>query len=654
MTLRGNPRIDAPSVARVVALHAALLLVGLWLFFGAAVLSGLRELPSDDLDGSLNNLLLEQGALWARGETRGGFLDLPGYFPVTGTRALTETDFAALPLYASFRALGAGTDAASVSTWACWLAALYAVVAVGLRRTLGASHLACSLGGFLVAFGSPRAAHFSHQQLYLQAPVVLALLALADLVPRACRRDDGRLLAIGAIAAAAQAYACLYLAWMTAAVLLIGLAVALALPDCRRSLSSFVRATGPGLVGAAIAALVLIAPLALAWSSAQRALLGPTPPEIALVLPSAASWLHSGWDARVWGWTTRILGAEALPSEWEQRLGVGLVTTVLVFGGFWSARNQAWGRWLAATLILTVALSTRWPGGFSPWPAIAGLLPGGEQVRAVPRLALVLLLPAAVGVALAIDRLRAGRWRRWVPLLGALVVLEQAHPAPSHDQAGARIRQDALVAALPADCSVFHLSALEIAADRTLERHAGTYRVDAMWAALRSGRRSVAGYASHDPADFRLWFTRAETLDELYWHGRELARWLRASGASEGVCWLTVTEHDRSYSPLALVRLPTATVSAADPIDCRIADAWTAARALARAENRLLSDDFESGRLTVWIVKTGPSASAPDRSAFASPVDWRAPSAAESEAFGPLCRWLRAGVLGLSPPVPEV
>ena len=74
------------------------------------------------------------------------------------------------------------------------------------------------------------------------------------------------------------------------------------------------------------------------------------------------SWLYRGWQP--------ALGY--IPMEHEQRIGMGVVTTVLFLAGLWWQRRRpavlAMGLFVAALFFL----STQWGPAFRPWRALAG------------------------------------------------------------------------------------------------------------------------------------------------------------------------------------------------------------------------------------------------------------------------------------------
>src|SRR5206468_5737674 len=108
---------------------------------------------------------------------------------------------------------------------------------------------------------------------------------------------------------------------------------------------------------------------------------------------------------------------------------------------------------------LTMALlAMEWPGGFSLWRAVYLYVPGASALRAVSRIGVALVLPAALGLALVVDELvrapriapsrtavtlrRRDRVRRAfvTVLLIAAVVAEQVQESRWYDKSEGRTR----------------------------------------------------------------------------------------------------------------------------------------------------------------------------------------------------------------------
>src|SRR5262249_25460216 len=153
------------------------------------------------------------------------------------------------------------------------------------------------------------------------------------------------------------------------------------------------------------------------------------------------NWLYG----RVW----RHLGFAEMPFEGAKRLGVGLATTILAVYGLLRERDQPGVRVLLVCSGALIVLATMLPGGHSLWRILYDFLPGAKAIRAVGRIAFVLLIPASIGVAFVFDRasqrLPAVVWM----LLAALVVLEQGQTMPSYDKKGARAEVERIARQIP-------------------------------------------------------------------------------------------------------------------------------------------------------------------------------------------------------------
>src|SRR5262249_14265849 len=112
------------------------------------------------------------------------------------------------------------------------------------------------------------------------------------------------------------------------------------------------------------------------------------------------------------------------------------------------------------------------------------------------RIGLLLLLPASVGVALALQRCR----HRWVAAALALAcVLEQGRLVPAFSKEANRERVQQVVEQVPPDCQAFLYFPVG-----PKEPSGGTVfqNLDAMWAELATGRPTLNGYSGCNPPDW--------------------------------------------------------------------------------------------------------------------------------------------------------
>jgi hypothetical protein len=108
-----------------------------------------------------------------------------------------------------------------------------------------------------------------------------------------------------------------------------------------------------------------------------------------------------------------------------------------------------------------------------------------------------LLVPASVGLALHLDRPRAGRARWLAFALAALALAEQGQRLGAYDKAAKRADVAALASRIPTTCGAFFYAPSPGRPDYETQ-------LDAMWAALERGIPTVNGYSSNFPRGWEL------------------------------------------------------------------------------------------------------------------------------------------------------
>lgn len=539
---------------------AAALLLGLAataFFFRIELASGFASAKGPHVDDRQVHWTLEWIARCLQRDTIcASFWDPPIFFPARATLTLADPVAATGALYAVPRAFGAPPFPAFVATQITLTLAAFGAAFWLLRGRLGASTAAAAVGAFLFALGAPVAAQIDHPQLLARWPLPLLLGALLGLLeePEPARRR--RLWALAAAAWATQAWSALNLVWL-ASLLIVGFALtALLLPATRQQLARNWRSDLPAAAVSAGAALLAAWPLLRRMLAAEARVGGARYPEQWLAFtPQPESWLNVGNHNWIWGSLSGWAPIRDLPYPWEHQLGVGLVTTAACLGGV----ALAWRRPALRALFLACAgvlfVSLRWPGGATLWSVVHEYWPGAGSVRATGRLALVLLAPAAIALALALDRLLALGSRRHIAfgLLAAAVLLEQQRSFDAVPVAAAERRSERIAALVPADCPAFFWS------PRTwgLGLTAAETQLDAMWAALELGKPTVNGYTSYAPVG---WYG-------LHEHGlasREqrtslrnfLSYWAAWSGLPAGeICWVLTRQGTDGLEPAGLERV---------------------------------------------------------------------------------------------------
>jgi hypothetical protein len=518
----------------------ALLVFGLALWFFPLLVSGGARLPGGPHDPRHLNWVLEWHYLCATSDpTCESWLSPPVFFPVESTLASTDLMLAQAPPYVAARLFGFGPELAHQATIGLFLVCGFVAGSWFLSRILGAPPALAGLGAFLFAFGAPRSAQVSHPQLvaFFALPLVLGGLALALGIGEPARppRRSGWLLAAVAFAflfAASANLAWLFLFWLT----LVALA-ALAVPLCRKALLGALRRDFAVVVAAALLLMALTLPLLQLYGDAKASFGAATgfEEQVRPLLPRPASWIRLGPGS----WEGGLLPdfGTSLALRWEHALGAGFVTLLLCLAGAALGWGDPWGRALALGSGLAIFAVTSWPGGVEIWRTVHAVVPGAASVRAVGRIALVLLLPAAIALV-ALWKARAGALPPLaVAALGLIVVLEQGRDVADRAAGPLRARVEAIARAVPESCDAWFASIEGGPANPTL------YQINALWATLANGKPTLNGYTSYPPRDWPLWKARLTSPEEVETQRLALRSWIeRWRLADREICWIRERE----------------------------------------------------------------------------------------------------------------
>ena len=510
------------------------------LAFHPMLLSGLDRMQADPGDSRFNNYILEHGYLWLKGvPLHREFWNPPIFYPQPNTAGYSDILLGVAPFYWMWRAAGFPADTA-FQLWMLTVSSLnYLATYLLLRKCLRCTPFGAALGAFLFAFASSRVAQIGHQQLLPQFFTIVAVYALFqafELHAAGRSRLAGSLWVLLFFAAfTAQLYSGYYQGWFLAVGIGIAAGWALVLPDYRTTFLALVRTHLVVLgIGLAASALVL-APMAIHYVEASATVGRRHFLDAYNTMPGWSSWLNMGSDSWLYGWAAGASGLSMVQFEHEQRLGIGLLTSVAVFVGLFRARERPFVRILFLSA-LAVAFCTSFLSHEIHWCRwYFHHFPGAYGVRVVARVGLLMLLPASVGLALFVQRLQGTR-PAWVVLgIAALVVLEQGRALPSYDKAEARAYIQSLARRIPPGCEIFFM---------TPERGStGKYNLDAMWVQLRTGVPTVNGYSGNQPPGWPFVNMSMVTEEEERTVKVALTRWLRSHRVdSRRVSWVRVPE----------------------------------------------------------------------------------------------------------------
>jgi hypothetical protein len=558
-----------------IAVPLVLGVAGLVMAYHPMLLTALDSIQTDPGDNRFLNYMLEHSLRWLLGtHLHRDFWSPPFFFPVRNVGAYSETLAGSAPFYWLWRALGLPPDT-SFQLWMFTASFLnYALWFALLRFRLGVGTVGSSFGAFLFAFGAPRLNQMSHQQLFFQAYTVASLWALAEVFAShsASRLKRLFLWLVFWLGLAGQIWSGFYLGWFLVFALGIAGCWAMVLKGLRQRFIRIIQRDAvwilvAGLVGAACLLPLFSHSLQAMQVVGMRGFGG-------LFLPEWRSWLNVGPGSWLWGWTAELPVFRPQPEE--QRLGLGWLTPLCCAAGLFHERVRAEAR-LAALVGLTLWVCvTKVPlpalvvaafacglllGGrhgirtwvlsglavlaaavaavfvtsdLVAWSMVYRLVPGAAALRAIGRAGVFLLIPASLGLAWFLERLRTQRG--WAEALGVglICLLEQGVTTPSYDKIHQRAVVGTIARQVDTRCGAFFYSPSRYEVDHW------KYHLDAMWAGLESEVPTVNGYSGWIPPGWEpLYLASVATRADTNRVSLALDAWIRANGLSgQNVCWL--------------------------------------------------------------------------------------------------------------------
>lgn len=512
--------------------------LGMWIGFGPILLSGFGAVTVKRGDPRLVNYILEHGYRWLAGHpAHPSFWDPPLFFPFTNVSAFTDVLLGAGPLYWPWRLLGFEPDVA----YLLWLVGVCAANFAGfygvLRWVFSFSRLASSAGAYLFTFGSIRMANLVHLQLFPQFWVALGFAAVVVLFD--ARSSPGRRRgAIVALAAAfvLQVYTSFYGFFFFGLLLIVASLVAVARADTREVLRETISTHWRVLVSTLVVASAALLPLAVHYWDAYL-LFGDFSLNMENV-PRVYSWFLMGPGNLLYGAIQAKGGFLSDLRHPNQSGGLGVVTLVAILGGLSLLRARGGVIVLAVATLVLMGLASSY-GEFTPWTAIRAIVPGAGGIRALGRISMVVLVPASIGLAAAVQH-TSRRWNSVAAMaLVAFMMVEQARRSAWIDIEYERGHSRAVAETVPADCGAFYLVCVGPRSCRNAQD-------EAMWTQLLTGIPTVNGRYGHFPPDFGLRQNQAKTSKERAALEEGLHRWIARNGLiREDVCWVDY----RGYAP---------------------------------------------------------------------------------------------------------
>ncbi len=443
----------------------------LWAIFAVAVLGYLMNtsgwltmIPGDLGDSRFNSVILEHLYQWVTGAVP-KLWSPRFFFPFEYTLAFSDSHFGSGWTYILFRLAGLPREqaylgwflvGAVLNFWVCWY----------VFRRLGFSVGAAAAGAFVFAFALPALHKENHAQLVYRFAIPLAVATWYwSLTQRSLLYATYAVFWV-CVQFLCSIYVGVFLLYLLLAMLLAHVILRLLSGQNaqRSNIQNSNRAWFRTLPGALVvtATVLAVATVFVVLRRYQHVAseYGFTRPltELFSMLPRPGSYLlgdHSGLSA----WVGRLI--TDIPMRPEQQMFIGLGAGLLMLVGALrclrfspqSAATIYLARMMCVSLLLLVAM-TLVVGDHTVYAWLAKL-PGVASIRAVSRIGLVMLLPVAVLVALAVDWAFRARMTslslKSLCLLGlvAILTLESVYYQPHHTPMQSwRARQDKLRTAI--------------------------------------------------------------------------------------------------------------------------------------------------------------------------------------------------------------
>ena len=160
-------------------------------------------------------------------------------------------------------------------------------------------------------------------------------------------------------------------------------------------------------------------------------------------------------------------------------------------------RPPAW--LISRALLIALPILAIFYGKDSLWLHYSAMIPGAVAIRAIGRVVLILLVPAALGLACLVQYLDQGR-RAFASWIVALICLaEQAVTTESFDAAANRASIESLASQIDQGRVAFYYHTDD---DPPFPRA----HLNAMWASLATRVPTVNGYSGHSPKSWNIFY----------------------------------------------------------------------------------------------------------------------------------------------------
>ncbi|MBK8973268.1 MAG: hypothetical protein IPM37_18655 [Hahellaceae bacterium] len=467
----------------------------------------LSLIPGDIGDARLNNYFLENIYQYFKGNSE-SLIHLGFFYPFPYVGGFSDNLFGSSPIYLLAR-LFLNDPFTAFQVWFLFGYPINFVACYIALRKLGFSSTATLVGSLIFTFALPVTAHAMHAQLHYRFGVPLALASYLLFL----RRPNPTLLLAAIGWTVWQFYCTIYIGFFLL-LFLIATTLTWSLLHLKASATHRIEAwqswranwgemtrSQQWLWIATLALLaVLFGLLFYAYLrvsdlyGAKRSL-----SEIANMLPRPQSYFLAG---RSWLWSSDAQFFANIPMRHEHQMFPGAIPVILGLAGVFIWRRQTNGPilgWLgsawAGLIIVTLSVGT-----VSLWYILAGL-PLFSAIRVITRIDLVFLVPLAAFAALATERLL--NWRVVGPRVLFIVILplmlmEMAASTPlTSAKQDWQNRLDNEISRIPPN--------LDAGAVLFFSQASGPWfadEIDAMWASLLTGHKTLNGYSGLFPPGY--------------------------------------------------------------------------------------------------------------------------------------------------------
>src|SRR5271165_1393643 len=371
-----------------------LFLVGIFLFFKV------DQIPGDFEDARFNMYVLEHGYRWLVGLDK-SFWSAPFFYPAQNVITYSDSHLGSFLFYSVFRILGAGRETA-FQLWGITLFTMNYFVAWIVLRKQGFHPLAAIGAAYLFTFPFIMGAQIGHIQL---APRFMVPVAFW-MASRFFETGRGKYLHWFFAACAYQIYLGIYIGYFL--ILSVSLFCLFLFLLGRRwnAINAFIKSAdrnaifrrGRDYAASCIGFVLVLLPLAIPYYQTQRKIGPRSWDEIVPMIPHWQSYLHAP-ESFLWGKLLHFGDILPLPIEQALFLGALPYLGVVAFAYLsWQRRMSGAGseiRFAMLGVVLVVGALTLWVSGFTLYRYVWAYVPGARGIRAVTRVALVLIYPVA-------------------------------------------------------------------------------------------------------------------------------------------------------------------------------------------------------------------------------------------------------------------